>query len=73
VPITCGGIEVNPGDYVVADEDGVAVAPKERHQEVLIEAKRIQRNERALLILIEKHRSYMKALQEQRATKRDQP
>lgn len=73
VPITCGGIEVNPGDYIVADEDGVAVAPKERHQEVLIEAKRIQSDERALLILIEKHGSYMKALQEQRATKPDQP
>lgn len=27
VPITCGGIIVNPGDLVVADEIGVAVVP----------------------------------------------
>lgn len=27
VPITCGGITVNPGDLVVADEIGVAVVP----------------------------------------------
>jgi len=73
VPIMCGGIEVRPGDYIVADEDGVAVAPKERQQEVLVEAKRIQSEERALLPLLEKHGSYMKAMQELKATKREQP
>jgi 3-hexulose-6-phosphate synthase/6-phospho-3-hexuloisomerase len=43
VPVLCGGIEVKPGDYVVADEDGVAVAPKERYQEVLVAANKLQR------------------------------
>ena len=28
VPIVCGGIEVNPGDIVYADEDGVMVIPQ---------------------------------------------
>ena len=26
-PITCGGVQVNPGDMVVADEEGIAVHP----------------------------------------------
>lgn len=29
VPITCGGVTVNPGDLVAADIDGVIVIPKE--------------------------------------------
>ena len=70
VPVLCGGIEVKPGDYIVADEDGVAVAPMERRQEVLVEAKRLQSEEQALLPLIKKHGSYLKAMQERGATKR---
>jgi 4-hydroxy-4-methyl-2-oxoglutarate aldolase len=27
VPIACGGVVVNPGDIVVADEDGIVVVP----------------------------------------------
>jgi regulator of RNase E activity RraA len=70
VPVVCGGIEVNPGDYIVADEDGVAVAPKERYQEVLIAAKKLQSEKQALIPLIEKHGSYIKAMQQQNAVKR---
>ena len=29
MPIVCGGIIVNPGDLVVADEIGVSVVPRE--------------------------------------------
>ncbi|MDI6871428.1 MAG: RraA family protein [Bacillota bacterium] len=38
VPITCGGVLVNPGDIVVADEIGVVVVPKEKAPEVLRKA-----------------------------------
>ncbi|WP_369232755.1 RraA family protein [Streptomyces sp. R21] len=34
-PVLCGGVTVHPGDIVVADEEGVAVAPGARQEEVL--------------------------------------
>lgn len=39
VPIACGGVVVDPGDIIVADEDGVVVIPPARAQEVLEAAK----------------------------------
>jgi 4-hydroxy-4-methyl-2-oxoglutarate aldolase len=33
-PIICGGVTVYAGDYIVADEDGIAVIPKDRLTEV---------------------------------------
>jgi regulator of RNase E activity RraA len=35
VPVTCGGIVVKPGDFVVADTIGVTVVPLERAHEVI--------------------------------------
>jgi len=34
-PVRCGGVSVHPGDIVVADEEGVAVVPGARREEVL--------------------------------------
>ncbi|KMM37249.1 RraA family protein [Guptibacillus hwajinpoensis] len=34
VPVSCGGIIVNPGDLIVADEIGVSVVPYEELEEV---------------------------------------
>lgn len=36
VPVQCGGVEVNPGDIVVGDCDGVVVVPKEQAREILL-------------------------------------
>lgn len=38
VPIACGGTVVNPGDIVVADEDGIAIIPLAFAHEVLTAA-----------------------------------
>lgn len=35
VPIACGGVVINPGDIIVADEDGIVVIPQEDAEEVL--------------------------------------
>jgi 4-hydroxy-4-methyl-2-oxoglutarate aldolase len=64
VPVRCGGINVRPGDIIVGDEDGIAVAPRERIDEVMSVATKWQEDRNALLPLIAKHDSYMKAMQE---------
>jgi regulator of RNase E activity RraA len=38
-PITCGGARVEPGDVVVADEEGIVVVPRARAAEVLEKAR----------------------------------
>lgn len=37
-PVRCGGVEVRPGDVVVADEEGIVVVPAERAAAVLTAA-----------------------------------
>ena len=38
VQIRCGGVVVNPGDIVVADEEGIVVVPRGRADDVLAKA-----------------------------------
>jgi len=47
VSIQCGGVEVAPGDMVVADDDGVVVCPKDKIDEVLKVAEEIAKGEAA--------------------------
>jgi regulator of RNase E activity RraA len=35
VPISCGGITVNPGDLVVGDADGVIIVPRQEAENIL--------------------------------------
>lgn len=70
VAVSCGGIEVRPGDIVVADEDGIAVAPKERYDDLLPLAEKFHNDKQALLPLIAKYGSYVKAMQERDAARR---
>ena len=38
VPVRCGGVTVNGGDIVVADEEGIVVTPSSRLKQVLLAA-----------------------------------
>lgn len=45
VPVRCGGVEVNPGDLMVGDSDGVVVVPRNLIDEALERAEAIQQRE----------------------------
>lgn len=48
VPVVCAGQAVNPGDVVVADDDGVAVVPRQQVGEVVQAVAERQRAEEAV-------------------------
>ena len=48
-PVSCGGVDVAPGDIVFADDDGIAIAPAERFGAALEIAEHIGRAEGAML------------------------
>lgn len=52
--ITCGGLTVRPGDWVVGDDNGVMVVPKERAYEVARRALEVKKNEERVRVEIER-------------------
>ncbi len=64
VPVSCGGIVVNPGDMIVADEIGVTVVPRENLAEVLAQAKAQADREEATRRRIAEGRTFEQLLEE---------
>ena len=63
IPVTCAGVRVSPGDIVAADEDGVAVVPKEKAEAVLKKAQEMDDTEHKMYPFIEKFRSIREAVE----------
>jgi len=49
VPISCGGISVNPGDIILADPDGIIVIPPHDAETILADAKKFKAADEAKL------------------------
>ena len=63
-PVMCGGIVVNPGDMIVADEIGITVVPSTNLEPVLREAKAQAEREEATRQRIKQGRSFEQLLEE---------
>ena len=62
VPVTCAGVLVRPGDYIVGDSDGVVVVPADRAEDVLALIREYDEKESAMIPLIKETKSILKAL-----------
>ena len=62
IPVLCAGVRVNAGDIVTADEDGVAVVPRAKAEEVLKKAQALDDTEHSMLPFIEKFKSIKEAV-----------
>jgi regulator of RNase E activity RraA len=63
ISIVCDGVEVNPGDIIVADQDGVVVVPKAHAADILIKAQALDNSEHSMYPFIEKYHSIVEAVQ----------
>ena len=62
VPVECAGRHRDPGDIIVADEDGVVVVPQERAADVLEEAQSIDARESGMYPFIRQFKSLQEAI-----------
>jgi regulator of RNase E activity RraA len=62
VPVTCGGVKINPGDIISADEDGVVVIPREKEAEILKKAQALDFSEHSTYPFIEQTKSLAEAV-----------
>jgi 3-hexulose-6-phosphate synthase len=53
IPLECGGVKVNTGDWIFGDDGGVVVVAEEILQKVISEAVKIKKNEDKILRQIE--------------------
>jgi len=62
-PVQCAGIQVKPGDIIVAGEDGVVRVPQERAAEVLKRSQEIDDRETKMVPLIRQYKALSKVVE----------
>jgi regulator of RNase E activity RraA len=62
IPVSCDGVEVQPGDIVAADGDGVVIVPRAKAGEVLALAQEMDFKEHSMYSIIEKYKSIQEAV-----------
>ena len=62
IPLLCDGVQVQPGDIVAADADGVVVVPRAKAEEILALATQMDFKEHSMYPFIEKFRSLQEAV-----------
>ena len=64
VPVKIGPVTINPGDYILADHDGVIVLPKARAEEIVTAAETASKTENkirtAILAGMDPQAAYLK-------------
>ncbi|MGH7844955.1 MAG: RraA family protein [Candidatus Binatia bacterium] len=63
VEIQCGGAQVHPGDFVIADGSGVVIIPQEKAREVITEAETIAGQEARMAAEIRKGRPVVEVME----------
>jgi len=64
IPIQCGGVIVNPGDLIIADEIGVVVVPANKAADVLSKAQELAEKEERIRARIREGKTVEDILQE---------
>ena len=64
VPVVCDGVPVRAGDIIVADQDGVAVVPRESAEKVLALAQQLDFKEHSMYPIIEKTKSIVEGVRQ---------
>ncbi|UCH47314.1 MAG: RraA family protein [Betaproteobacteria bacterium] len=63
IPVMCGGVMVNPGDYIVGDPDGVVVVPAAAGQKVVELLAEYDDKETKMMPIIQREKSILKAIE----------
>ncbi|MDA0238196.1 MAG: RraA family protein [Proteobacteria bacterium] len=63
IAVMCGGVLVNPGDFIVGDPDGVIVIPHEVAEDVLKLLTEYNQKESKMMPIIKREKSILKAIE----------